>query len=139
MNKSLYRLAVVSCTESRTNKGKKCRYKRRRAFCYVRYVVRLILLAEKIDTHHDAVLAIREALDPVVANRAKRLSTSVALDVRDVLTVIGTIHLLFVLDVSCSGDRFLVLRRIRLFSVPGSRTLLISLLRELKALSVDIR
>jgi len=44
----------------------------------------------------------------MVARRAQRLSASIALDVRDVLTVIRTIHLLLILDVSCSCDRFLI-------------------------------
>src|SRR6187549_1401400 len=108
MNKCFYRLSVIGGTKSRADHRENRCSKRGSALLYVRNVIRLTLLTEKVDAHDDTVLAIGKSLDAMVARRAQRLSASIALDVRDVLTVIRTIHLLLILDVSCSCDRFLI-------------------------------
>lgn len=52
----------------------------------------MALLTEQIDTQNDAVLAIRESLNAVVARRAERFAAPVALYDSNILAVIGTIH-----------------------------------------------
>ena len=127
MHECLYGLAIVSSAKTGTYERQDRSNKRGSALLDVRNVVRLILLTEKVDSHHDTVLAIRKSLDAMVARRAQRLSASVALDVRDVLTVVGTIHLLLIVNVGCSVDRLLILRSIGRFAIPRGRALLISL------------
>jgi hypothetical protein len=51
------------------------------------------MLPQQIYTQNDTILAKRETLYAVVARRTKRLPAAVALHDRNVLDVIGTIHL----------------------------------------------
>ena len=92
VHKCFNSLTVVGSSQTGTDQGQKRGDKRRRSFLNVRNIIRLILLPQKIDTHHYAVLAIRKSLNAVIAGRAERLSTPVTLHDRNVLTVIGTIH-----------------------------------------------
>src|SRR5438034_3924865 len=117
VNQRLCRLAVIRRTEPRAESRKYRGDYRRSAFLNVRNIIRLVMLPKKVDAHYYTILAIGKPFDAMVAGRAQRPSTAVAIDQCRILYVIGAIHyflsslLMYVPPVgSCRGDWFTSLR-----------------------------